>query len=93
MRVVIKGGIFKRAMNCEAWQEAGEISFEGGITSDFGNLIFLEPYTIDTEILDVDTRDIEVAALKGAIAKERADSSVRVLAYESAINKLLCIEG
>ena len=93
MKVKIEGGIFKTSLSCEFYENPGEIKFFAGVSHSFGCNIFLAEHTIETEIPDVDTTEIEINALKEAIKKEKADSYVRIMAFENAIQKLLCIEN
>lgn len=91
MKVEIKGGIYKKSAS--ASYDKGKLSFYPGTGFSFADEIFLHPHTIDIEIPDFDTTEIEVAALKEALAKEKADHSVKIMAIENAISELLCIEG
>ena len=91
MRVLIEGGIYKKSISSS--YGGGSLSFVEGSVHNFAEYMALAPHTIDIEIPYVDTTAIEIDALKSAIKKEKADSSVRVAAFECAINNLLCIEN
>jgi hypothetical protein len=90
MKVLIEGGIFKRAAS--ASYGAGEISFYG-IREHFADYILIAPYTIETEIDDVDTTAIEVAALNEMLAEENLAHEVKVTEIQRKINDLLCLEN
>jgi hypothetical protein len=90
MKVLIEGGIFKRAAS--ATHGAGEIYFFN-TQHNFSDWLFLEPHTINTEISDIDTTAIEVAALNDLLSEENLAHHVKVTEIQRKINDLLCLEN
>lgn len=89
MKIQIVGGIY---LSTESWN-AGDISFFKGTPKSFGEYVLLAPHTIETEIGDVDTNQLQIDALKKKIEEVKIEAEMKVNAINMQISTLLCIEN
>ena len=91
MKIKIPGGIYKE---CSVFSiKENRIVFFAGSAKSFSEYILISAHTIECEIPDVDTTQVEISALNERMADLCVKHHLAVQAIQGAINNLLAIEN